>query len=105
MQKIVMKRQFWDIKSLYKEAKTPAQRALVGYMIETGKANDDLMGASFSVLRSVEKCKRKLYYLVPEVGHQDERQIISIVETTMMGGLRKYALSKREIRRILKRMV
>lgn len=94
----------WDIKSLYKEATTPARRALAGYMLKTGKTNDLLLGAAFTLLREVERCKNRLYNLSFAVMPEEEKQIVAAVEIAMNGGFKKFALSKREIKRTLKRI-
>ena len=95
----------YDIKTLYKEASTQAQRALVGYMLKTGKTNDVILGGAFTLVKDVERCKGKLYKLITRTAaEENEKQIISIAETAMAGGFNQFALSKREIRRTLKRI-
>ena len=94
----------WDIKSLYKEANTPARRALAGYMLQTGKTNDVILGGAFSLLRDIESCKGKVYRLESGTTPRNEKLIISNVELAIGGGLNKFALKEREIRKTLKRI-
>ena len=92
----------WDVKSLYQESSTPARRALLGYMLKTGNANDPILGGAFSLIRDIEMRNGRLYRITPQVSLQKEKEIIAIAETTMAGGLKGFTLSKREIKRALR---
>lgn len=92
----------WDVKSLYQESSTPARRALLGYMLKTGNTNDSVLGGAFSLVRDVEMRNGKLYRVIPQVSRSQEKEIIAIAETAMAGGLKSFALTKREIKRTLR---
>jgi hypothetical protein len=92
----------WDVKSLYQESSTPTRRALLGYMLKTGNTNDATLGGAFSLIRDIEMRNGKLYRIVSQVSHKQEKEIISIAETAMAGGLKSFALTKREIKSTLR---
>ena len=92
----------WDVKSLYQEAKTPALRALFGYMLKTGNTNDPTLGGAFSLIRDIEMCNGNIYRIIPAVSRSKEKEIITIAETAMAGKLKGFALTKMEIRISLK---
>ena len=103
MKVITVSARTWDIKSMYQEAKTPARRALAGYIIKAGKTNDPIYGAAFTMLRGLEVCNgtQHIYDIDFKCSNEDKTQIIRIVEATRSGSLNSFSLSRREINHIL----
>ena len=94
----------WDIKSLYSNADTKAKRGLMGYMMRTGRSDDLVFGGAFALVRDIEaySCHGNVYKL--SICSPRAKEIIAIAETAMAGGFDKFAFSKREIRRIGRRI-
>lgn len=93
----------WCLKSLYQAAHTPATRALVGYMLKTCRTDDIKYGSALYLLRDIEACKiTELYYLETCVPANEAKQIIRIVESALQGKYKNFALSKREVKKILR---
>lgn len=98
----------YDIRTFYKNARTPAQRALLGYIIKGGFAHDPIFGGAFALLCDVELCKnnKRIYKLItePDVPLKVEKQIIYIAEAAMNGEWDEFALNEREINYISRRL-
>ena len=94
----------WCLKSLYQAANTPATRALVGYMLKTCKAENVIYGGALYLLKDIEACKGNIYYLELCTNANDAKKIIHIAEKSLEGKYKHFALSKREIRKTLKRI-
>lgn len=93
----------WCVSSLYKSATTPATRALVGYMVKTNKIDSTLFGGALYLLKDIEECKDKqIYYLELCTSADKAKQMVHIAESALKGRFKKFTLSKREIRKILK---
>lgn len=95
----------WNLKSLYKEANTPAKRALVGYMVKTCKADDATFGGALYLLRDIETRKgNEIYYLELCTKANKAKQIVHITEMALEGKYKHFALSKREIKKMIKHL-
>lgn len=94
----------WCLEALYKEANTPAKRALVGYMLKTCKADNTLYGGALYLLRDIESCKGNIYCLEPCMNADKAKKIIHIAEMSLEGKYKRFTLSKREIRKMLKHL-
>lgn len=94
----------YDTTTLYKKANTDAQRALMGYIIKAGKANDPVFGGAFSLLRNIERCNHngEIYRLYPMVDEQTEKKIIHVAQMAMDGQFDKFAINETERTRTLK---
>lgn len=93
----------WETRSLYQSAKTPAQRALAGYIVKTGNTSNPICGAAFSMLRDIEYYRQKdiIYDLLFCVGPEEQKQIVKIVEAALKGSLDRFSFTKREITYII----
>lgn len=90
-----------DIRCLYRQATTPNQRALVGYMVRKGKTDDTILGGALHLLREIEAAERNrtVYHLRIET--PEARRIIEWVELAQLGALDRFALPAREIKRCI----
>ena len=104
MKKITMNYHGYDIKALYHKASTPAQRALLGYIIKAGLAEDTTFGGALAFLADVEKAKANglIYTVESLVNHATEKNISHIAQLALDGGFDAFAFSKADIRAILK---
>lgn len=89
----------YDIRSLYSKANTPKSRALVGYMVRKGYADDLILGGALRLLHEVEKATERnlVYNLCIESAHAKE--IIQVVDLCRQGYFDKYSMTAREIRK------
>lgn len=89
---------------LYKNIKTPTQRALLGYIIRGGYTDDYVVLGALRLLKEIEKAdkERHLYQLHMDSPYAEE--IIEYCEITRQGGFKKFALSSYEVRRNLRLM-
>lgn len=96
-----------DVPTLYKKANTPAQRALLGYMVKAGLVTDPIFCGAFNVLRSIEWCMDgdEIYRLYPIEDSVTVNKIIDIAQSALDGCLDSFAFSEREIDKIIKYMV
>lgn len=96
----------YDIRTLYKKAKTPAQRALLGYMTKTGVTTDSIFGGAFSLLRSVEWCMEGdvIYSLYPLEDIITHKKIIHIAQLALDGEFDAFSIKAREIENIIRCM-
>lgn len=92
--------------TLYRKAKTPAQRALVGYITKAGMINDPIFGGAFNVLRGIENCMRneEIYELYNCVDNETKRKILYVVQLAMDGKFDKFTISERERNGILRNL-
>lgn len=95
-----------DIRTLYKSAKTPAQRALLGYMTKAGLTTDTIFGGAFKVLRSIEWCMEGdvIYSLYPLEDSITHKKILHIAQLALDGEFDSFSFSTREIENIIKCM-
>ena len=95
-----------DIRSMYKKARTSAQRALLGYMVKTGVATTPVFCGAFNVLRSIEWCieGKEVYNLYPFEDSATTAKIIDIVQMALDGEFDYFSFSTREIDNIIKYM-
>lgn len=94
----------YDTISLYKRASTPAQRALVGYMTKSGKADDPILGGAFNLLRGIERCNAnyEIYELYSLVDNDTKKKIKYVTQLALDGKLDKFAISERECKDLVK---
>lgn len=95
-----------DMRTIYKLAKTPAQRALLGYMAKAGMATDSIFGGAFKALRGIEWCMEGnvIYSLYPLEDSITHKKIIHIAQLALDGEFDSFAFSAREIESIIKCM-
>ena len=95
-----------DIRSMYKKARTSAQRALLGYMAKTGVATSPVFCGAFDVLRSIEWCMdgNEIYNLYPLEDSVTTTKIIDTVQMALDGEFDSFTFSAREIDNIIKYM-
>lgn len=79
----------FDTLTLYKRADTPAQRALAGYIIKSGKVNDPILGGAFHVLKKIERCNEdgEIYELYNLLTATEKRRILDYVQMALDGEL------------------
>ena len=94
----------YDILTLYRKAKTPAQRALAGYIIKSGKIDDPILGGAFYFLRQVEIAMEteEIYDIYSMVAPDVKKKIIHIAQLAIDGELDKFAMSERQIKDTIK---
>jgi hypothetical protein len=94
----------YDIRTLYRQATTPNQRALLGYIVRKGYTEDYVALGALHLLREIEQAnKRKiLYQLSPETPNAD--WIIECCELAQQGAFNKFALSPAEVRKCIRLM-
>lgn len=93
MRVITIKLNAWDTESLYKDATTYDRRTLLGYMRNAGKLNDPIYGAAYSLLRSLEINRGRIYQLEFLCTQKQMKEIVKIVEATRDGSLKHHHLS------------
>ena len=94
----------FDTLTLYRKSTTEAQRALAGYMIRSGKANDALLGGAFHVLRLIEHCNEEgtVYELYNLVSNEEKRRIIEYVQMAMDGDFDAFMFDEKERKNMMK---
>ena len=92
--------------ALYREAKTPSQRALVGYITKAGLVNDTVFGGALMVLCKIERCMRneEIYELYNCVDSETKKRILHIAQLALDGKFDRFAISERERDTILKNL-
>ena len=92
--------------TLYKRAATEAQRALAGYIIRSGKANDKLLGGAFNVLHKIERCNDEgvVYELYNLVSNDEKRKILEYVQMAMDGDFDAFAFNETERKNMIKHL-
>lgn len=95
-----------DIRTLYKKARTSAQRALLGYMAKTGVATSPIFCGAFNALRSIEWSMdgNEIYNLYPLEDSVTTTKIVNIVQSALDGEFDSFAFSAREIDNIIRYM-
>jgi hypothetical protein len=95
-----------DVRTLYKRAKTSAQRALLGYMVKTGEVANPIFGGAFNVLRSVEWCMDgdEIYNLYPIEDSVTVAKIVDVAQSALDGDFNSFSFSAREIDNIIRCM-
>jgi hypothetical protein len=95
-----------DVRTMYKRAKTSAQRALLGYMVKTGEVANPILGGAFNVLRSIEWCMDggEIYNLYPIEDSATVSKIIDVVQSALDGDFNSFSFSAREIDNIVRCM-
>lgn len=93
-----------DIRCLYRQATTPNQRALLGYMVRKGRTDDTILGGALHLLREIERAERKgsVYHLSLETPYA--KRIIEWVELAQFGALDRFALSPFEVQKCIRLM-
>lgn len=90
----------FDVQAMYQKANTNAQRALLGYIIKGGYANNDIFGSAFYLLHTIESYDG-IYVLASCVDTETAKTIVQIAEAAMVGEYDGVAFTEREIGRIL----
>ena len=95
-----------DIRTLYKKARTSAQRALLGYMAKTGVVTNPIFCGAFNALRNIEWCMdgNEIYNLYPFEDSNTTTKIINIIQSALDGEFDSFAFSAREIDNIIRCM-
>ena len=103
MTQIDVKLKYYTMQKMYERATTKKQRALLGYMIKTGYANEPVFKSAFRLLCKIEKCKG-VYILVRSIDTRTYDAIINIVDAAMHGQYDAFALTERDIGKILQQI-
>lgn len=95
-----------DVHTLYKRARTSAQRALLGYMAKTGSIINPIFCGAFNVLRSIEWCMdgEEIYTLYPIEDSATVAKIIDIAQSALDGNFNSFSFSAREVDNIIRCM-
>ena len=92
--------------TLYRNAKTEPQRALAGYIIRSGKVNDQLLGGAFHVLHKVEYCNDEgiVYELYNLVSNDEKRKILEYVQMALDGEFDAFMFNETERKNMIKHL-
>lgn len=92
-----------EVRFMYQKARTKAQKALLGYIVKSGRVSDPIFGGAFNLLHETEKCiaNNRLYNLCFECDTDVATQISNIVEQASLGAYNKYAFTRWDIAKIL----
>lgn len=84
--------------TLYRKANTPAQLALVGYIMTAGFVNDPILGGAFNVLKGIERCNSndEIYELYSLVDNETKKKILYVVQLALDGKFDRFAITDRE---------
>ena len=95
-----------DIRIMYKKANTPAQRALLGYMVKTGVVTDTIFGGAFNLLHSIEWCMEGnvIYRLYPLEDVEATKKIIHVAQLALDGEFDSFSIKAKEIDNIMRCM-
>lgn len=93
-----------DVRFLYKEAVSPNQKALVGYMIKSGNTLNPIFGGAFNILRGIEKANRthQIYNLYYITDNETAKKIIYIAQMAMDKKFEGFAFTDKEYKEIPK---
>ena len=92
------------IQTIYTQAKTKSQRALLGYIVKKGFTDDYIAIGAFHLLREVENAnKSKLLYQLC-MDEPNAEHIVQCCELAQQGAFRRFAISAREIRKCVRLM-
>lgn len=89
-----------ELVCMYKKASTFEQRALLGYIVKHGFANNNILCGAFNLLCDIQKCVG-IYILVPCEDTETANMIVNVAESAILGTYNRYAFSNREITKIL----
>lgn len=93
-----------DIRTLYRKANTPAQKALVGYITKAGLTQDPIFGGAFKLLCDVERCMDNgdIYTIQNYVERETANKISHVAQLALNGHFDAFAISKAEMEKTLK---
>lgn len=100
MRTIKVQRVYYDISALYGKANTRTQRALLGYMVKGGYAQDPVYGGAFKLIKAIE-ANAGLYTLSTDEPPKTAMEIINIAESAMLGMWDEFSFTDREINSIM----
>lgn len=95
-----------DVPTIYKKARTSAQRALLGFMAKTGVITDPVFCGAFNVLRNIEWCMDggEIYRLYPVEDSMTVAKIMDIAQSALDGDFNSFSFSMREVDNIIRCM-
>ena len=94
----------YNLSELYKvSGKSKARRGLFGYMLHTARPDNQVFGGAMRLVEDLESVGSNLYKLNMEDEYGEE--IAFIAEMALTGKFKKFALSKREIKKRTKYIV
>lgn len=101
MKTIEIKEVYYSVTALYQRANSENLRALLGYILKTGKTRDPLYTGAFSLVREIEDADEHghIYGLMPI--SENSIQIVAIAERAMQGRYDPWIISEREVRNTL----
>jgi len=96
----------YDIRTLYRKANTPAQRALVGYIIKAGMTQDTIFGGAFQLLCDVERCmsNETIYTIHSYVDRETENKISYVAQLALDGKFDAFTLRKADMDAIVRNL-
>ena len=94
----------YDIRTMYRKANTPAQRALVGYIIKAGKTQDPIFGGAFKLLCDVERCmsNEEIYIIHSYVDKETETKVSHVAQLALDGKFDCFTIRKADMDNIAK---
>ena len=94
----------YDIRTLYRKANTPAQRALASYIVKAGMTNDSIFGGAFKLLCDVEFCtsSKDIYKINCYVDSETESKITYVAQMALDGKFDCFMMKKSEMDAIVK---
>lgn len=92
------------IERIYRQANTPNQRALLGYIIRKGYTDDYVLLGALHLLREIERANesKMLYQLL--LDGINAQYIVDFCELAQQGAFNPFAMSATEIRKCIKLM-
>lgn len=96
----------FTVKAMYEKANTEPQRALLGYMIKSGYANNDTFCHAFYVLHTIEviEARNGVYGFARKTSIENAKAIMHIVEAARRGTYNALRFSKKDIKKILRQL-
>ena len=96
----------YDTLTLYKRANTDSQRALAGYIIQSGKTNNKVLGGAFHVLCKIENCNDtgEIYELYNLLSADEKRKIIGVAQDAIDGKFDKYMFNESTRKNMIKNL-
>ena len=92
----------YHIKCLYRDAVTKYQRELLGYMIQTGRTDNPMLGGAFRLLFELDSVPKEEMYTLTWENKENAMEIIAVAEAVRARVFRKFAISKWKVKRINK---
>lgn len=94
----------YDIRCLYRAATTAAHRELLGYMLQTGRTDNLILGGAFRLLTELHSLSDAETYKFTWDSENTAMEIIAFAEAAQARVFRKFAISKKDVKRSSKNL-